>query len=99
MATIAPQARIAAVAVSASTCFRISISLVRTTLEIRNALGNPRQPRRFPPPWSVGPSRIYGQFTIVIFRVPPPSEGTVNVCSSRWHSLGGEGGGTTLGGE
>ena len=35
---------------------------------------------------------------IVIFRVPPPSEGTVNVSSLRWHTLGGEGGGTTLGG-
>ena len=41
MAAIAPQARIAVVAVSASTCFRISISLMRTTLKIRNALGNP----------------------------------------------------------
>jgi hypothetical protein len=58
----------------------------------------PSPPRRFPAPWSVGPSRIYGQFMIVIFRVPPPSEGTVNVSSLRWHvgDGGGEGGATTL---
>jgi hypothetical protein len=49
--------------------------------------------RRFPPPWV---PRIYGQFMILICRVPPPSEGTVNVSTLRWHALGDEGGATTL---
>jgi hypothetical protein len=37
------------------------------------------------------PKRIYGQFMIVISRVPPPSEGTVNVSLLRWHALGDDG--------
>ena len=58
----------------------------------------PLPERRFPTTLDCQPSTIYGQFMILICRVPPPSEGTVKVSSLRWHTLGDDGGGTTLGG-
>jgi hypothetical protein len=43
-------------------------------------------------------SRTHGQFMILICRVPPALEGTVNVSTLRWH-VGGDGSGGTIGGE
>jgi hypothetical protein len=44
------------------------------------------------------PFRIHGQFMILICRVPPALEGTVNVSTLRWHG-GGDGAADMTGGE
>jgi hypothetical protein len=43
-------------------------------------------------------SGIHGQFMIVICRVPPSFEGTVNFSTLRWHALVDDAGGAAGGG-
>ena len=60
-------------------------------------IGDPKN-KTASPAWRSLSSGIHGQFMIVICRVPPSFEGTVNFSTLRWHAFVDDAGGAAASG-